>query len=176
MRRGVAIAAVMLGLGGAFVAGRLTAPNDTRPDGTAPPRIVAAMGETRETKLGTKITVLSWSVTSLNPRSKSFDVRDDFTNPVVSAADIQLCAGSQADSDTTAPGTFFTLTMQDSSAVEALQVEKLTAHSGRKILNRVFTVAPGECLRGLLLFRTPKGEKPKHVVFESSSVIRWAVP
>ena len=84
------------------------------------------------------------------------------------AADIEACAGPNADANTGISTVRF-----------HLQIGKFTLRPTTPIKQPALVdavLAPNQCARGWLTFELPQGSKPGFIIFQSTKVIGWRIP
>ena len=83
------------------------------------------------------------------------------------AADIEACAGPNADASTGVSTVRF-----------HLQIGKFTVRATTSVMKPALTdtvLAPNHCVRGWLTFEIPAGSKPAYVIFQTTKVIGWQI-
>ncbi len=126
-----------------------------------------ALGETVETTNGNFVTVYSWNPNADRPVEPP-------SGQQWSSIDFKFCTGPSPQGgslDATGLPSSFTLEMADS---RTMQWDGSTYGNTGEITGRL--LAPNDCIRGLVIYASPKGQKPRNVVFASSSVVKWRVP
>ena len=82
------------------------------------------------------------------------------------AIEAEICAGRRAPARATAEG--FRIEMVDGSRRgRSFLGPKEPALTGDRLV-------PGACVRGWVNFEVPQGRRPAYVVYQGSSLVRWA--
>lgn len=132
-------------------------PRATSPTSLVEGIVVAAVGDTVTTRDGNVVTLHSFEV--------PLDVAPRDPARVYAAADVEACAGDDADDAGVAPQ-FFHVELRDHSALRPIQPVKQPALQPTEL-------APGRCARGWISFSLPRTLEPIVFALRSSSEVAW---
>ena len=122
-----------------------------------------AVGVTRTSTSGDEITLHLYE----SPASPATARDQPEEGYEFSAFDIEGCAGQDPEGPLTWINPFlFRLVMPDNTR---LQPEDPNVRAKKRSLDHI-DLLPGDCVRGWVVFQTPKGEKPKGMIFSSRGV------
>jgi hypothetical protein len=167
----VAIVAFLLGGAVGAVLARTT---ETKGAAFAPPPTPSIVqtqtfqvGQSAKTVLGNTVTFLSWSPA---PQIGAKPTKGE----EFSRIQVKWCAAANLANPISATeiASAWTLQMADSTAISA----QTSPYSDQDLMGLVNTaVDPGQCLKGYVVFETPKGQTPQYAIFSGAQTLRWTV-
>jgi hypothetical protein len=125
------------------------------------------VGDTLTVESGINVTVLSYESPMPPPPFAQPDPDHEF-----SAVEVEWCADPSYEGQINkAQTTWFTLQMSDNT-----HLRRTTLQAKEPRLTDTPLVPPGDCVRGWIMFQTPKSEVPKSIVFSGiDSLVKWAI-
>jgi hypothetical protein len=125
-----------------------------------------AFGQKGITVAGSEVWVYSWDTNVRWPI-------DPDPGQQFSEIDVRVCSGPGSQSGPVSTVALdFVLEMKESRQFTSENV----SYNSDELIGNQTTIGPGDCVRGLVIFQTPKGLKPVRVIFSSSSTLKWDVP
>jgi hypothetical protein len=129
------------------------------------------MGDTVKSALGSRITVYGWSQHSGRPSTDpppggTYWSEIRLKNCPITEDPSEAIHGYELANS-------FSLVMPDHTTISPSTSGQL---SDQELGNQIAAIAPGDCVKGTIVFPTPVKSKPAFVQFVSSSIAKWQVP
>lgn len=129
----------------------------------------------RATAIGESVVFSSGSKVTVHSYSSPVDPDNDFSKPEAgtqfATIDVEGCAGDQPEDEVSLNPYYFSLQMPDNARLRP------TASVVEPALPST-TLLPEDCVRGLVTFQVPQGQRPDYVRFEQplpSEVAKWSL-